>query len=83
MYHLSKDELELVRKHRENKEKRHQAELFQAKAIATAFAFGQWSAHTNEGLTFSTFVNSFGYQERDSKEIYEAVKRINEAAKMQ
>lgn len=53
---------------------------FQRKAIATAHAFEQWSANTGEGLTFSTFVNAFGYQDKDGKRMYEAVQRIQQAA---
>lgn len=53
---------------------------FQRKAIATAHAFEQWSADTGEGLTFSTFVNAFGYQDGDGKRMYEAVQRIQQAA---
>lgn len=53
---------------------------FQRKAIATAHAFETWSIITGEGLTFSTFVNSFGYQERDGKQMYDAVQRIQQAA---
>lgn len=53
---------------------------FQRKAIATAQAFEQWSAETGEGLTFSTFVNTFNYQDSDGKQMYEAVQRIQQAA---
>ena len=54
---------------------------FQRKAIATAYAFSKWSNRTKEGLTFSTFVNTFGYQNEDTKQMYAAVCRIFESAK--
>lgn len=40
-----------------------------------------WSTNTGEGLTFSTFIDSFEYQDSDHKEMYEAVKRIYAAAR--
>ena len=48
--------------------------------IATAQAFEKWSINTGAGLTFPTFVNSFGYQESDGKQMYDAVQRIQQAA---
>lgn len=53
---------------------------FQRKAIATAHAFDEWSAKTGDGLTFSTFVNTFGYQDSDGNPMFEAVQRIQQAA---
>jgi len=53
---------------------------FQRNAIATAHAFEEWSAETGDGLTFSTFVNTFGYQSSDGKQMFEAVQRIQQAA---
>jgi len=77
---LSTEELALVRQWRAEQAQRDAAQAFQRKAIATAHAFDDWSATTGEGLTFSTFVNTFGYQDKDGKQMYEAVKRILDAA---
>lgn len=80
MNDFSADEIALIQKHRDEKAQRKAAEAFQRKAIATAHAFNEWSAQTDEGLTFSTFVNTFGYQDADGRQMYEAVKRILDAA---
>lgn len=77
---LTDDEIALVLQHREKIALAAAARVFKTKAIETALAFDHWSAETREGLTFSTFVNTFGYQDGDSKAIYEAVSRIFEAA---
>lgn len=70
---LTSDEIALSR--------RAAARAFQRRAIATAHAFVDWSAESGEGLTFSTFINTFGYQENDGNQMYEAVELILEAAK--
>lgn len=77
---LTPDEIALIQQRRAEQAQRDAAQAFQRKAIATAHAFDDWSATTGEGLTFSTFVNTFGYQDKDGKQMYEAVKRILDAA---
>lgn len=77
---LSDDEIALVQGYRAEKAQREAVRAFQRKAIATAHAFDDWSEASGEGLTFSTFVNTFGYQDADGQRMYEAVKRIFAAA---
>lgn len=77
---LTDEEIALVQQHRESIAKAAAARSFKTKAISTALSFDQWSIETGEGLTFSTFVNAYGYQDGDSKAMYEAVSRIFEAA---
>ena len=77
---LTDGEIALIRERRAGKAKREAARAFQRKAIATAHAFNDWSEATGEGLTFSTFINTFGYQDADGKAMYEAVERVFEAA---
>lgn len=48
-----------------------------------ALRWHDWSMANGYGLTFSTFVNQFGYDELDAKLIYEAVVRIIQAAKQE
>lgn len=79
---LSDEEMQLVQKHREEKAQVIAARLFKSKAIATAHAFDRWSEETDQGLTFSTFIDTFGYQEGDGKQMYDAVVRINDAAQL-
>lgn len=77
---LTTDEMALVQRHRDSAAKQQAAFAFQGKAIATAHAFWAWSEESREGLTFSTFVNAFGYDKPDSQVIYQAVERILQAA---
>lgn len=77
---LTAEELALIQKHRDTKAKQDAAHAFQRKAIATAHAFAEWSAESGYGLTFSTFINQFDYQEADGKAMYAAVERIQQAA---
>ena len=77
---LSAEEVALIDTHRKAEAARKTATNFHRKALFVAHEFEEWSVRTGEGLTFSTFINTFGYQDRDGRELYEAVKRINEAA---
>ena len=77
---LSPAELAAVLAMRAEKDDQATRRAFQRKAIATAHAFEKWSINTGDGLTFSTFVNAFGYQESDGKQMYAAVQRIKQAA---
>ncbi len=80
MTDLSPDEVALILRRREEQAQQEALWAFKRKAIAMAHAFDDWSATTGEGLTFSTFINNFGYQDQDGKQMYEAVQRIHEAA---
>lgn len=80
MENLTPAEIELVQNLRDQKARQASMEAFQRKAIATANDFAAWSDETGQGLTFSTFIDSFDYQDNDGKAMYEAVKRINDAA---
>ncbi len=80
MIDLTPDEIALIQERRAEKAKREAAQAFQRKAIATAHAFAEWSSTTGEGLAYSTFINTFGYQDQDGHVMFEAVKRIHDAA---
>lgn len=77
---LSAEEVALIDTHRKAEAARKAATDFHRKALFVAHEFEEWSVRTGEGLTFSTFINTFGCQDIDGRELYEAVKRINEAA---
>lgn len=81
MEDLTGEEVAMIQAHRAEIARRASAQAFQSKAIATAHAFDSWSARSGEGLTYSTFVNSFGYQDEDCNHIYDAVARIMKSAK--
>ncbi|MBX8592886.1 hypothetical protein K5D56_26280, partial [Pseudomonas cichorii] len=80
--YIASHQIELVQQSRNEKAQREAAYAFQRKAIAPANAFAEWSSTDGGGLTlsFSTFVNTFGYQDMDGRQMYEAVKRIHDAA---
>lgn len=80
---LTPDEVVLIQKRRGEHAAQETARAFQRKAIAVANRWVEWSAETGEGLTFSTFINSFFYQEEDGKQVYAAVERILTAARPQ
>lgn len=77
---LSKDEMELIEKRRKEQADLDALRAFQEKAIKTAGAWLTWSNIEGDGLTFSTFVNQFGYQDDDGRKMYIAVGRILTAA---
>jgi len=77
---LNDEEIVLLERHRAAKAQHAEACEFKSRAIEVAYAFDRWSLETGEGLTFSAFVNAFNYQEKDGRAMYEAVKRIHEAA---
>jgi len=79
---LTKEEEALIRNHRAEVARQVEARGFRTKALETACAFDKWSASTGEGLTFSTFVGSFGYHDTNSKQMYDAVDRILDAARL-
>lgn len=80
MFELSPEEIAIIQQRREEKSAQEARVGFHKKAIATAHAFSVWSDENGLGLTFSTFVNNFKYQDADGNEMYEALKRIFSAA---
>ena len=70
---LKPHERQMVIEAREAEAKRFADLRFQIKVIKTAGKAWEWSIRNDSGLTFSTFVNEFGYQENDASQVYEAV----------
>ena len=77
---LSEDEMALIEKRRKEQAELDALRAFQEKAVNTAAAWLAWSSVEGYGLTFSTFVNQFGYQDDDGRKMYMAVGRILTAA---
>ena len=77
---LTPDEIALIKQRRDEVSRRNAALAFKRKAIQTAIRFDDWSIESGESLTFSTFINSFGYQDDDGKLMYDTIRRIFEAA---
>lgn len=78
---LTPEERRLIEEKRAKDAAAKAASVFQRNAIATAHAFSKWSARSGDSLTFSTFINSFGYQKDDGNAMYDAVGRILDAAR--
>lgn len=77
---LSADEMALIEKRRKEQAELDALRAFQEKAIKTAGEWLAWSNIDGYGLSFSTFVNEFGYQDDDGRKMYMAVGRIMTAA---
>lgn len=77
---LTESEKKLILNKRKEEAEQAARVAFHKKAIATANDFMNWSEESGDGLTFSTFVNSFNYQDPDGKVMYRAVERILDAA---
>jgi hypothetical protein len=80
---LTEEERQLILQRRSLKRKEEEDRLFQQNALKVASMWIDWSARDGSGLTFSTFVNEFGYDGQDGKEMFSAVERILVAAKRQ
>ena len=78
--HLSEDEVQLILKKRAAENLASEKEQFFLKSLKTAYEFSVWSHENELGLTFSTFIDSFGYEEPDVKQMYNAVRNILNAA---
>ena len=64
---LSAEEVALIDTHRKAEAARKTATNFHRKALFVAHEFEEWSVRTGEGLTFSTFIDTFGYQDNDGR----------------
>lgn len=72
----SEYELEIIGKHRAEIKALEDQQAFIDKALETANKFRKWSKESEEGLTFSTFVNTFGYQQTDANKMFSALVKI-------
>lgn len=55
-------------------------EKFRCNVIQQAAAWLEYSGRTGEGLTFSTFVNNFGYEHKDCQAVYRHLEMVLKAA---
>lgn len=77
---LTQEEISIIQRHRSENDRLRDRAAFQSKVITTAHAWVEWSNDTGQGLTFSTFVNAFGYQDLDGRRMFEAVQSVLDAA---
>lgn len=75
---LTPEERRLILSRREDAAKKLALEKFQEKALNVANRWVKWSRKSGSGLTHSTFVNEFNYQDDDGKRMYIAVQKILE-----
>lgn len=77
---LSPKEQEIIRSHRAELEQQRQDEAFRLKALEVAARYEKWLQENALGDSLSTFLNQFDYQERDGKELHDAIAAIRKAA---
>lgn len=78
---LTQDEINLILRNREIAEQKRKVYEFHKRAIKTAYEWLEWSEKEGMGLTFSTFVNEFGFDELGAGEYYRAIIDILECVK--
>ena len=77
--HLSPDEEALILQHRHSSACQSALPHIQVEVSLLFLEWSEYSASTGENLTFSTFVNSFGYQNRVQEAYKEFGKDLYEA----
>lgn len=80
---LSQDEIELVQAHREKLAREKRAADFREKVILLAAKTWEWQQKKEIWMSYSDFVNNFGYQEDDANLVYQAIRRVWDAAKLE
>lgn len=78
---LSPAEAALVENHRAEQAKIAAAAELYRKVLVHALSFHDWSIENGEGLSYSTFVNTFGYDLPDGRVVYDRVKDTLAAAR--
>lgn len=80
MLELTKEEEKLIILRRHEEALQDSRVAFMIKALSTANKFSIWSQLNGDGLTYSTFINTFNYQDEDGHVMFYAVQRILDAA---
>jgi hypothetical protein len=70
---LNDYEIQLVRKHRAEVKAKADALEMRVLVLSTALAFERWLQKSGEGHSYSSFVNQFGYQDKESNKMYAQV----------
>lgn len=77
---LDEDEIALIERHRAEKKKRKDRDNFALLALKVAAGYEEWLQREQEGDSFSTFVNQYGYQGGDASKLHDVIKAIRAAA---
>lgn len=80
---LSVDEVQLIEEYRAKKAKQKQADDFREKVILLAAKTWEWQQKKECWMAYSDFVNNFGYEEKDARHVYDAIRRVWDAAKLE
>ena len=73
MRYMTDEEIKIIHKHREEKAAVAQRLWEKLKILELAMKFEKWLQDNGRGPSFSTFVNEFGYEEKDASSIFKAV----------
>lgn len=77
---LSEEEIKLINNHRAQRAQKTYLAKARRRALHVALQYGLWLARRGRGSSFSTFVNEFGYEDRDCSEMFRVVENILSAA---
>lgn len=70
---LTEEETALILAHRAEQAAQRACIAFLQKIADHTAKFYAWSQREGQGLTFSTFVNTYGYDQPDARLVFEAV----------
>lgn len=78
--HLKDTEIRLINELRAKRAVELKHGKLKRRALQVAYKYECWLTRQGQGDAYSTFVNSFGYQENDSREMHRIVGEIIAAA---
>lgn len=77
---ISIEEARIINERRAEKARQmHQAKLMR-RALQVALRYQCWLSRKRQGSSYSTFVNAFGYQRSDCRDMFRVVEEIISAA---
>ncbi|NAS71246.1 hypothetical protein CVE35_07985 [Pseudomonas syringae pv. actinidiae] len=71
----------LVQQHRAGQAQRRRADVFTLAILQAALDYERWQQNSGRSDTYSEFTSEFGYDQSDSRLMYEAVKDLREGAR--
>ena len=79
--YISDKELTKIKLEREKRKQERREHLHYVKILRVASEYSFWLHRKSRGSSYSTFVNEFGYQEKDSSKTFDLVTKILESLK--
>jgi predicted DNA-binding protein (UPF0278 family) len=76
---VSDEELGVIKTYRKKKAREAFESGFKTDVIKLALEFDQWLIANDRGMSFSTFIDEFGYQGPYAKQFYKNIEMINSA----